>query len=362
MITVDNYITHDYVTANPYDTAEHYKQFLLRRTPVVVKENGIFLGILTLEDLLRHPDRSAGHSLSEKPFAETSQSAWIVLQRMCDHHTDFVPVMHGGVFHGLLAKDDLLKACLANNCNDYAAKQRIDELNRELSSKNKFLSLIGHDIRNLFNQVLGGLELLEARLQYRTDEKTQSVLRMAKRAAVQVNAAFESMLLWARLGSGQLSFNPELLSVSKEFDRIIPQFQLAGSAKGITLKSKLQHDLPIYADRNMVNCIFLNLVYNAIKFTPSGGEVWLDAHKHSKFTEIIIADNGTGMSSLQQKRLFNESKSTAGTLNEPGTGLGLIICKEFVEKNKGTIDVQSNLDQGTKVILRLPSGPMDSPA
>lgn len=116
----------------------------------------------------------------------------------------------------------------------------------------------------------------------------------------------------------------------------------------------LNADVEIYADRNMLSCILLNLVYNAIKFTTAGGEIWLDAKQGEGKTEIVIVDSGLGMSLQQKDQLFTEGHSVSGTLNEIGAGIGLIICKEFVEKHNGTIEVESEQGKGTRVRVAFP--------
>jgi signal transduction histidine kinase len=105
----------------------------------------------------------------------------------------------------------------------------------------------------------------------------------------------------------------------------------------------------------MLSCILLNLVYNAIKFTPSGGTIWLDAKIENEKTEIVVVDSGLGMSLKQKDELFRHPKATAGTFNELGTGIGLIICKDFVDKHMGNINIESEPGRGTRVMISIPN-------
>jgi two-component system, sensor histidine kinase and response regulator len=203
-------------------------------------------------------------------------------------------------------------------------------------------------------QVLGSLELLDHKLKGTDDIRAQTILRLARRSAEQVNSTFEGMLLWAKLSTGQLPFKPADLSLKAQLDRTVEQLHLPGNIKRINIKNSLESDLRVYADPNMLSCILLNLVYNAIKFTPVGGEVVLSATHTENETEITISDNGKGVGSEHKATLFSGSMTNAGTNNETGTGIGLVICKDFVVKHRGRIEVESEVGNGTKVRVSLP--------
>jgi signal transduction histidine kinase len=351
---VGDFIIRDFTVAEPYQGTSGFRKNLLADHPVVVKEEGHFLGILTSGDLVNRPRNLVIDCLSSKPSVDIDEEVFPVLLFMCQNNYEFLPVMKAGSFEGLISKNNLFLEFLKSESEHTTPIEETLELKKELALKNKFLSIIGHDIKNLFNQIMGSLELLDNNLHRLKDDKSQTVLRLARRATEQVNTAFEGMLLWARLGTGQLPFRPENLLLKDQIIKIVGQYQLAGNVKNITIRNLLTTDIEIYADRNMLNCILLNLFYNALKFTPVGGEIWVDAKQGASETEVVVADNGTGISWQQKKQLFTEGHATPGTLNEMGTGIGLIICKEFVEKHGGRIEVKSEQGKGTQVSVTFP--------
>ncbi len=356
---VEDFVIHDFVIADPLQGTELFKKTLLQGHPVVVKENAIFKGILTLSDLLTNPYNLVIDSFSPKPLIDSDDEVFPVLTLMCKSNYEFLPILKNGNFEGVISKRQLFLNFLEHEFKEERLDDETDinEIRKGLALKNKFLAIIGHDIKNMFQQVLGSFELLDRRLQHLQDEKAHAILKLARRSAEQVNSAFEDMLLWARMNTGQLPFAPRILPLNKCLDDVVKQFQLAGNIKNIVISNRLESAMEIYADENMLRCILLNLVYNAIKFTPSGGEILLHAKAVGTNTEIVVEDSGQGMSSQIQEKIFNESYSTRGTSQEAGLGMGLIICKEFVEKHKGEIHIVSEVGVGTRVVVLLPNLP-----
>ncbi len=354
---LEDFVIHDYVTADLFQGTESFKEILIQGNPVVVKENTNFKGVLTLNDLLVNPYNLIIDSYSPKPLVNSDDDALPVLALMCQNNYEFLPILKNGNFDGVISKKELFLKFLDNEFKEdpVIENQDVVELTNELVQKNKFLAIIGHDIKNMFNQVLGSLELLDKRLQNISDVKVQKTLQMARQSALQVNAAFEDMLLWARLSTGQLQFAPRVLLLNKYITDAVIQFQLAGNVKNLTINNSLESELEIFADENMLKCILLNLVYNAIKFTPSGGMISVHAQSIENNTVLVVEDSGQGMSSQIQNRIFNENYSTVGTSNEAGLGMGLIICKEFIEKHKGEIHISSEVGIGTRVIVSFPN-------
>ncbi len=353
MSIVQDYIIRDYVIADPYQGAASFKEALLNDNPVIVMENKSFIGILTLNDLIERPHILVVDSMLPKPVIESKSDIFPVLLSMCQNNFDFLPVSSSGVFEGVICKKSLLHEFL-NNMNDMlSGKGDFRDLKNELIFKDRLLAIIGHDLKNMFNQVLGSLELLDIKLQNLEEPKVQAVLRLARRSTEQIYSTFEGILNWARMDTG--SFNPELISLNVQLDKAVDQFQLAGNLKSVAIRNLLIQDLVIYADRHMLFSILLNLIYNAIKFTPNGGEITLDAIAVDNNIEIVVADSGVGLSLQQQEQLFKSNNSQCGTQNELGTGIGLAICKDLVEKHKGNIHIESKVGQGTRVIISMPN-------
>ncbi len=353
---LEDYIIHDFVTAEPYQGTAQFKKVLVQGKPVVVKEDNNFKGILSPSDMLISPHNLVIDSVSPKPFINIDEDVLSVLEMMCSRNFEFLPVLKNGIFDGLISKRKLFFEFLSFDLKGKQSREVEDvrELREELALKDKFLSIIGHDIRNLFNQVLGSLELLDKRLHPIKDDRAHALLHLARRSAEQVNTAFEGMLMWARLGTDQLPFVSETLPLNDYLKKVVNQFQLAGNVKNVTIKNNLNTELDIYADKNMLSCILLNLVYNAIKFTPQGGEISLTAQCTATHIEILVEDNGIGMSEQVQSNLFIGSSPRKGTAEEAGLGMGLIICKDFVEKHNGRISVTSQEGRGTKIVVSFP--------
>lgn len=148
-----------------------------------------------------------------------------------------------------------------------------------------------------------------------------------------------NLLDWARAQTGRMEFNPEYFELVDLIDENKSFFEVIAQQKSIIIKTELPNTLIVFADKQMISTIFRNLISNAIKFTKQGGEVKISAEKKSDEILISVSDNGIGIEAKRLDKLFriDESNSTYGTDNEKGTGLGLILCKEFVENHGGKI-------------------------
>ena len=171
----------------------------------------------------------------------------------------------------------------------------------------------------------------------------------------------ENLLTWSRSQMGNISFKPEEENINLLTNEAIKMLSQLAKNKTISLSNKIPIDLFVFVDRNMFSTIIINLISNAIKFTPKGGVIEVNSQlvnnkNNEKYVEISVKDNGIGITPEIQSKLFNitESHSTQGTEKEKGTGLGLIICKEFVEKHGGKIWIESEKGKGSKFIFTLP--------
>jgi signal transduction histidine kinase len=167
----------------------------------------------------------------------------------------------------------------------------------------------------------------------------------------------DNLLQWSRSQSGALKFNPQKIELDETFNDSVQLFRETADAKNIQLvRSSTEENLAVYADRNMLDAILQNLISNAIKFTRPGGKVQIISERKGEFAWIKVTDNGVGMSAKIQERLFRIDKqnSTSGTLNETGTGLGLILVKEFVTRHGGKIGVESIEGKGSTFYFTIP--------
>lgn len=358
-MTLRDCLTNDFRVAAPFEGTHAVKQSLLAGRAVVVMEDENFLGILTLPDLISRPHHLVIDALTPKPVVDVADAPLSVLMLMVKNHFDFLPVMYDGAFCGVVSRRQLVLTFLYDPPPAPAelAAEPVSLPKEELCFKNKFLTVIGHDIKNMFSQVLGSLELLDRKLENMDAGKVHAILKMARRSAEQVNTTFEGMLLWARLSTGQLPFCVQELLLNDHINKLVEQFQLAGNMKNVTIRNDLRAHLRVRADPHMLDCILLNLIYNAIKFSLPGGEVCLDASQTETHIRVVVADNGIGMNYQQIAHLFDQNRSTIGTANEIGAGIGLMICKDFVERHGGVIEVESEENRGTRVVVSLPKHP-----
>ena len=232
----------------------------------------------------------------------------------------------------------------------------IKELNQMNADKDKFMSILAHDLRNPFNSLLGFSEILCK--EYETYEKDRLgfILKSINKTIVRTYSLLEDLLLWSYSQSGRLNFSPQKIFFEDVCNVIISGLQESADAKKINLNYFEPEKNIIMADLNMFKTILRNLVANAIKFTDIEGTVNISALKGNRSTIISVSDSGVGMKKEQIERLWDISiqNTTTGTAGEKGSGLGLLLCKEFVEKHGGSIEVYSEPGKGSTFTFTLP--------
>lgn len=353
-MSIERFLVKTYHQANPWQGIADVRALVLSGKPVVVKEAERYIGILDVHDLAGRPHRLIADVVSAKPAVPLTASMPEALNLMMQNNHEHLPVMQDGEFKGVIGRTALIKEYMDVVTPAANEQDRIIELEKILSIKDKFLLILGHDIRNLFSQVLGSLELLQHKHHQLDEGRLHALLRLSKKSAEQVSTVFDNIIQWSKAGTGQLPFNPQPVSLLESIRKVTAQFQLASRTKGITLKSHLESDNLVLADPNMLTCILLNLVYNAIKFTPQGGNVLINAEQLDNHVVVMVSDSGIGIPPDRKQKLFLRPQSTQGTEQESGSGIGLILCKEFVEKHGGQIWLESELGMGTQVKFSLP--------
>jgi len=245
------------------------------------------------------------------------------------------------------------KTILQKNIRIQKDKLKLEELNK---TKNKLFSIIAHDLRSPFNGILGLSELLMETVKKFEIEKSEQYLKIIISSAQNTLVLLDNLLNWARTQTGQLNFNPQKIILTPIIKGIIQISNLSAVAKNISLVQNKTEDIEVYADGNMLKIIIRNLISNAIKFTNQGGKITVSAKKEPDRVEITISDNGVGMSEESVNKLFRiaTNETTMGTADEKGSGLGLILCRELVEKHGGRIWVESLLGKGSSFIFTLP--------
>ena len=230
---------------------------------------------------------------------------------------------------------------------------KLQELN---ATKDRFFSIIAHDLRSPFNAMLGFGEILKEEVDKGDTEHVKEYSNYLFQNIQKTYNLLTELLDWANLQRKKASFNPKTINADQCADEIFQILELSAQNKKQTLIKSIPENLELKADRNMLCTIVRNLLSNAIKFTPEGGSITFIAEKNEKEYKFTIADTGVGIHPQNLKKLFKieESFSTAGTDKETGTGLGLILCKELVEKHGGRIWAESEIEKGTKFHFTIP--------
>jgi two-component system, sensor histidine kinase and response regulator len=233
---------------------------------------------------------------------------------------------------------------------------RTQELATANATKDKFFSIIAHDLKNSFNGLLGYSNILLSDFDSFKDEDKINMISAIRQVSESTYKLLQNLLDWARVQTGVIPFNPEELFLNAFLaDEYQMQRKLA-EQKEIGMEYLSNEDLRVFADVNMISTVVRNLVSNAIKFTKPGGKITLSVTREEDMAVISVKDTGIGISPVNLAKLFkeNENYKTYGTNNEEGTGLGLILCKEFIHKNNGIISVKSEIGVGTETFFKLP--------
>jgi two-component system, sensor histidine kinase and response regulator len=230
------------------------------------------------------------------------------------------------------------------------------ELAEIIASNTKFLSIIAHDLRGPFSSILGALELLKGSLDENHIKDSDRYINLASNSAKRTLILVENLMEWALTQNKEKSFNPVKIYLFELLEEEIADSHALALRKTIKVNQYVAPDLCISADLQMTKTIFRNLISNAIKFTHNYGEISITASEEGQFVQIKVKDNGIGISYKAQTNLFKMDAfhSTTGTNHEAGTGLGLLICKEFVEIHGGTIRLVSEPGKGSSFIIALP--------
>jgi PAS domain S-box-containing protein len=228
----------------------------------------------------------------------------------------------------------------------------LEHLNR---TKDKFFSIIAHDLRNPFNAIIGFSELLRKEYYEMDHPQKINLLELINISSETAYNLLENLLQWARTQTDRISMNPENFDIAEVIRSVISLHGITAEKKGLTFRNGIPHSTLVYADKNMVNTVLRNLISNAIKFSGMGGEIVLLTSIKDGMVEVIVKDEGIGISRENLGKLFriDTYHSTSGTMGESGTGLGLIICKEFIEKNSGRIKASSTEGSGTTLSFTL---------
>ncbi len=222
--------------------------------------------------------------------------------------------------------------------------------------KDKFFSIISHDLMNPFNALLGFTNILKDAVKENDQKEIEECSTIVHQSASRISNLLQNLLVWSRMHNGKIQFSPKLARIEELVSNTLMVLSPVAQNKEIKLNWSLDGDITATLDTNMIGSVLQNLVTNAIKFTKKGGEVRVSAFIESENLNIEVADTGVGMTDEQIQKLFRLDKtaSSRGTEDEVGTGLGLIISKEFIEMHHGKIWAESTLGKGSKFCFRIP--------
>ncbi len=269
-------------------------------------------------------------------------------------HAVISPVKNekGEITHYMAIKDDITETKEALE----ALEKHRKLLEQEIETKDKFFSIISHDLRSPFTAILGYAEILDEDFDELSDEEKHEYISSLRKSASNTLNLLESLLTWARAQTGRLDFQPEDLVAYQVVEEVVQLYLGTAEKKHIKIFNKFPTDKTIFADEEMLKTILRNFISNALKFTPSGGEISIGYNSDESYYLISVKDTGVGISNEYKEKIFQIGTrfTTPGTENEQGTGFGLALVAELVKLHHGKISVISEPGQGSEFIIHIP--------
>ncbi len=237
---------------------------------------------------------------------------------------------------------------LKKRTNKYLAKQK-KQLETANLTKDKFFSIIAHDLKNPLSAAKSFTEILCRKYSNISEERRLSMLSNIDKSLKHTFHLLENLLTWSLAQKGRISFNPEVLSVEKSLNESLDLIRINAGNKNISIKIEMAKDIQVHFDKNMFDLVIRNLLSNAIKFSYENSKVIVRISTENDNAILSVIDHGIGIKTEDQGKLFriDSTTSSVGTANEKGTGLGLILCKDFVERNGGKIWLESTPGKGS---------------
>jgi len=255
---------------------------------------------------------------------------------------------------------DSIASQIANVIERRRAKDALEKSEADLresnAAKDKFFSVISHDLKSPFNSIVGFSSILEEQVREKDLEGIEEYAKIIQNSSQRAMDLLSNLLEWSRSQTGRMEFKPENIDIVALINEADDLLRDVAHQKSITITGKMPQSITVFADKDMIGTILRNLISNAIKFTNQGGTIVVSAKQKQGELMVTVSDNGVGIEADVLGNLFRieESYSTSGTQNEQGTGLGLILCKEFIEKHGGKIWVESEVGKGSKFCFTIP--------
>jgi PAS domain S-box-containing protein len=235
-------------------------------------------------------------------------------------------------------------------------KNQNEELLRLNAAKDKFFSIIAHDLKNPFSAIIGSSELLLSRVDKNDIQEIDKYAKIINQSSKKALDLLLNLMEWSQIQTGHMSYVPEYFDLKFLVEEAIELLSCNAEEKSIFIQNNIADRTMVFADKIMISIVLRNLISNALKYTNLKGLVQISSKKQERELIISINDNGVGIAKELMDKLFQIDGviSTPGTLKEKGTGLGLILCQEYLEKNNGKIWVQSEVNEGTTFYFSLP--------
>ncbi len=264
-----------------------------------------------------------------------------------------VILLFGLVLYGFIQKRKMNRLLAAQRIEIINKNAALTQLNND---KDRLMQILAHDLRSPFNALLGFTQLMLSNLRDYSIEEIEQYLGIMQNAQQQSFDLLNDLLLWSKSQAGKLPYEPVKINFSEVCNEIISEKSFQAQQKKISIEHRFDEPVYLNADGFMLKTILRNLISNAIHFTHENGKVILHAEKNHTKATIVISDNGVGISDENKKKLwsFDGARSSKGTNNEKGTGFGLAICKELVEKHGGSIWVESKVGEGSDFKFTMP--------
>jgi len=383
---ITTFIKTEYIPASAFAGVAELRNQLLQHSAVVIMEDEQYFGILTALDIVRKPHIIAIDCICNKTNIDSDTTINDALYYMKHDYTDVLPVFEKKQFIGLVFKSDLLEYLnqhylefqievdrrtkkLEDQNSEFKIKiiqqkqeleqiieQRTKELIDLIETKEKFIRIIIHELRNPFNNILGFLSLLLKNLRKYDVDIIEKFLTRVYQSATLTFDLLMSLSEWLNAKNNKIPFNPENTAIYQLLNDEILTTGFWAEQKEIKLNNYVPENMRVFVDKNMIKTVFRNLIINSVKFTDINGEISITALDKDPFIEITIKDSGIGISAEIMDKLFDIGGITSlvGTANETGSGLGLLLCKEFIEIEGGKIWVESSLGSGSEFKFTLP--------
>jgi len=240
--------------------------------------------------------------------------------------------------------------------NEQIIKKQNQEFQALNADKDRFISILAHDLKSPMSGLLGLTELMARHGHSYDSAKIVNLSQHINQTAQNIFNLLDDLLAWIRTQSGKTPFNPRIIGLKQLYDEVMGVLSSIAEKKNINVQYQISDDLTVFADKDMLKTILRNLISNGVKFTKEGGNVMIRANHQQDGVVVKVSDTGVGIQPEKTEHIFEglQNDSETGTANEKGTGFGLLLCREFVEKHGGTIWVESQVGVGSDFYFKLP--------